>query len=250
MNTYFSNVRLRYLFLVISLFVIILLFGRSFGVLFITANIILILSLKMLAHKRKKSRKLKRLFQIVLTSYCIFIISFVLVEIIIIYHGHTSKEMTTSDIDVVVILGAGLNGEIPSKTLEDRLNTGLRVLQRDESLPVIVSGGQGPGETITEAEAMGRFLVEHGIEANRIKYERQSTSTNENIQFSKDLMTELEMENPTVLIVTSDYHMLRAKIICKQVDLTCKGASGNSPFFIKMNYVIREYFGLIKTWIF
>lgn len=109
----------------------------------------------------------------------------------------------SSDIKYAVILGAGLNGDQISERLKIRLDTALLYL-KENHIPIIVSGGQGEDELISEAEAMKRYLIDNGIESDRILLEDKSTSTYENLLFSKNTM---KLENPKIALVTSDYHM-------------------------------------------
>ena len=119
----------------------------------------------------------------------------------------------------------------------------------NKDIPVVVSGGQGSAESISEAAAMGMYLKSAGIEDNRIFYESKSTTTYENLKYSKQLIGKLGLKEPTVLIVTNDYHIVRAKMIAKEVGLRNYGLGADSPFFVKINYFIREYFGIVKTWL-
>ncbi|XXM73055.1 YdcF family protein [Lysinibacillus sphaericus] len=152
----------------------------------------------------------------------------------------------SSEADVMIILGAGLKGEIPSKTLVSRLEAGKAVLHSHKGLPVVVSGGQGEGEAIPEAEAMGRYLMEHGISEDRIVYEKTSTTTYENLRNSMDVLRQQGMEDPNVIIVTSDYHVVRAEMLARDLGIEADGLSGNSPFVVRVNYFIREYFAIGK----
>lgn len=92
-------------------------------------------------------------------------------------------------------------------------------------------------------------LEEIGIKEDRIYYENQSTSTYENLKFSKRIMEELRIQHPTVLIVTSDYHTVRATMIANELGIKSECLSSDSPFFIKVNYFIREYFALVKHYV-
>lgn len=100
-----------------------------------------------------------------------------------------------------------------------------------------MSGGQGEGESISEAQAMGRYLID----------ERQSTMTQENLRYSKALIDEAKtVEHPRVLIVTSDYHMFRATWIAQSVPIRSVGLPSPSPLFVRINYMVREYFAVVQ----
>ena len=95
------------------------------------------------------------------------------------------KPLANGTNEYAIILGAKVNGEVPSLSLRYRLDAALRYADEYPHVKFILSGGQGPGEHITEAEAMKRFLLDHGIKEERLLLEQQSTSTYENILFSK-----------------------------------------------------------------
>jgi uncharacterized SAM-binding protein YcdF (DUF218 family) len=106
------------------------------------------------------------------------------------------------------------------------------------------AGGRGPGEDITEAEAMKQYLTANGISENRILKEEQSTNTNENIIFSKEL---IQKENAAVAVVTNGFHVFRATGIAKKQGLlNIQGLSAPSDARLLINYYVREVLGVIK----
>ncbi len=92
--------------------------------------------------------------------------------------------------DCVIVLGCQVKGETPTPMLCDRLNAALELLESNPNAVCVVSGGQGPQEHISEAEAMRRYLNERGIADKRIITEPLSTSTEENLRFSAELLSE------------------------------------------------------------
>lgn len=218
----------------------------SFGVLFVIGNVIAIAVIVWMVKNVQPTRIFVIARRLIVFGYSVFILSFFIVEGFIIKEAYNKENFHTEDLDFVLILGAGLRGEEPSKTLQGRLDAGLEFLLENRDIPVIVSGGQGQGEAISEAEAMGAFLIENGVEKKRIYLESLSTDTYENIKFSNEIMEQFGLKNPTVLIITSDYHLLRAKLLAEERGLTSYGIGGDSPFFVKVNYYIREYFGMVK----
>ncbi|MCA1029648.1 YdcF family protein [Bacillus timonensis] len=246
-----ENKKWKVIFVLVMMLSLLFIFGRSFGVLFLLANVIAIYFLVFIRQQSKKSTNtILNISRVVMTiGYVSFVLSFLIFEGWILFEGQSSKNVNDEEIDAVIILGAGLRGDQISKTLEGRLEAGLEYLMKNKSVPVIVSGGQGPGELLTEAEAMGNYLLDNGVAKERIYYESLSTSTYENIKFSKEILEQLQADHSTILIVTSDYHLLRAKMIGESFGLTCYGLAGDSPLFVKINYYIREYFGIVKTYI-
>lgn len=90
--------------------------------------------------------------------------------------------------DVIIVLGCKLNGDRPSLFLQYRLNAALQVYEQGLAKYIIVSGGQGPDEWVPEAVAMMDYLVDRGVPEHRVFTESKSTSTYENLKFSKAIM--------------------------------------------------------------
>ena len=154
------------------------------------------------------------------------------------------------DADCLVILGAGLYGEVPSKALVSRLDKALEYLEDNGGdLPVVVSGGQGEGESIAEAEAMYRYLLQSGIGEDRIWREGESTSTLENLAFSMELLEGrgLDTGSMTVAIVTNEFHMYRAKHIAGTLGFSAVGVPAETPYAgLRVLYHCREAVALLK----
>ena len=154
------------------------------------------------------------------------------------------------DVTCVIILGAGVNGTEPSLMLWSRLDAALRYVADKPELPIICSGGQGPGEDITEAECMARWLTAHGVDEERIWKEERSTSTAENFDLSTEVMLQHGID-PTgnFAFVTNDYHIARAKRIAGVP--WAYGVAATLPENIyysalQLNYYIREAFAMAK----
>ena len=146
--------------------------------------------------------------------------------------------------DYVVVLGAQWKSNGPSYVLQKRLDAAVLYLGENPDTKVIVSGGKGDNEHISEAEGMYGYLVAAGIAEDRILMEDQSTNTCENLVFSSKL---LDKENNRVVLVTNNFHMFRAvKIAEKQGYAHVEGlAAGSYPAMIPNN-LLREFFGVIK----
>ncbi|MEH7388255.1 YdcF family protein [Bacillus sp. JJ1521] len=148
--------------------------------------------------------------------------------------------------DYLIILGAKVNSEIPSLALQYRIDAALAYAKDNPNTILIASGGQGPGEDITEAEAIKRKLVDKGIPESRIFLEDQSTSTNENIQFSKQFIPE---DAELGLIVTNDYHLYRSIQIGKDAGLKVEGLPAKTPQVTLVKAYSREYLSVTKYYI-
>lgn len=166
---------------------------------------------------------------------------FILIEGAIVYHANQEAEQGKN---YLIVLGAQVRGTRITKTLKKRLDTAFAYLQENPTTIAIVSGGQGPGESISEGEAMKQYLMERGIEEDRIIKEENSTNTNENIRFSKQL---IENSNADIAIVTNGFHVFRAIRIAKKQGIhKVQGLSAPSDARLLINYYVREVFGVMK----
>ena len=146
--------------------------------------------------------------------------------------------------DYAVILGAKVNGEIPSLSLQYRLDAALDYATQYPHVYLILSGGQGLGEHISESEAMKRFLVKNGIQEERLLVEDLSTSTYENLLYSTEKLPDSEDE---ITIITSDYHLARAKNIAQSLGFQTDVVAAKTPKVVELKLRTRERLALIKT---
>ncbi len=169
------------------------------------------------------------------------ITAFVLIEGFIIYKGNQQPEPGA---DYVIVLGAQVRGTALSRALKNRLDTAYEYLKDNESTMIIVSGGQGSGEEISEAEAMEQYFISKGIKPERIIKEDQSTSTYENLLFSKELMKE---GNYTTVIVTNRFHIFRAAGIAEKLGIKdVKGLGAPNDDILTLSYYVREFLAVVK----
>ncbi|WP_214810783.1 YdcF family protein [Exiguobacterium sp. s127] len=142
----------------------------------------------------------------------------------------------------VIVLGAGVRGETPSLILENRIQAAAAYGKKYPRTTFILSGGQGQGEEISEAEAMRRGMIDEGISEKRLVLEDKSTSTTENLRFSKSLLPKGENQ---VSIVTSDFHLYRARTEAKKVGLNSDAIPAKTPLSGVLRYGMRERVAII-----
>lgn len=149
--------------------------------------------------------------------------------------------------DYVIVLGAQWKANGPSYVLQKRLDKAIEYLNDNPETLVIVSGGQGGNEHITEAQGMQGYLVAAGIAPERIFMEDKSTNTCENLVFSSEFLDEA---NDRVVLVTNNFHVFRATAIArKQGYARVAGlAAGSYPGMVPNN-LLREFFGVIKDFL-
>lgn len=173
---------------------------------------------------------------------------FCVVEFFIIRDAHTEKDRSA---DYVIVLGAGVNGTVPSLSLRDRLEGTLDYLTAHPNCIAVVSGGQGPGEEITEAQCMYDWLVARGISPDRIIMEDKATSTLENLRFSMDIITAQGNEDAVIGVLSSEYHLHRAKKLAAYVGIDAVGVAARTSYpTVAINYFIREAFAMTELYVF
>lgn len=156
-------------------------------------------------------------------------------------------------VSAVIVLGAGVNGETPSLTLRTRIDAAAAYLEEHPDVPVVLSGGQGPGEAITEAKCMRRALVRRGVDESRLYPEERSTSTQENLRYSRAILEELGVDPAQrVAIVTSDFHLCRARLMWGGDTAAVPAHLPSALYFqcLTVNYFIREAFGLAAYFVY
>ena len=154
------------------------------------------------------------------------------------------------DEEAVIVLGCGLHGTVPSGNLVDRLNKAVEYHGKNPDAVIIVSGGQGPQEECTEAEAMYKYLVENGVPDNIIIEESKATSTNENYRFSKEILDDIFGEGYEVVYITNSFHSYRAGELARLNGLNAKAYNARTKFSSLIPNYCREVFAVIQLWVF
>ncbi len=144
----------------------------------------------------------------------------------------------------IVVLGAQVKKDVPSRALRMRLEKALEYANANEQTILILSGGKGSGEEISEAECMMEYLLEHGISGERLILEDQSTNTMENLKFSNALT---DCADAATGILTSNFHVYRAvRLAEKQGYGNCEGIAAKTDIYMLPHYMVREVFALVK----
>ncbi|GAA0076626.1 YdcF family protein [Clostridium sp. CTA-5] len=197
----------------------------------------------------KVYKKIVKVFKVML---CIGLIGFIGIEAIIITYPKYKKENS----DYILVLGAGLtNGKTPNLILQGRLDAALKCINEYGNTGyIVVSGGKGDDEHISEAMAMSTYLIEKGIPKDKIIIEDQSRNTNENFKYSKEKIEEhsgKSLDQVSVKIVTTDFHAFRSGILAKKNGYeNFENYSSNTVWqFIPVMYT-REAFGVVKSILF
>ena len=219
-------------------------FGTYFFLVWGLMGVLSLLLAVLLANRELTARLPVWLKAFAVVLFCLGLLLFGAVEGMILTQYHAYP---TPGADYVIILGAQWKPEGPSEVLRRRLNSAAQYLNQNPDTMVIVSGGQGSNELISEAAGMRQYLVEIGISDERILVEDQSTNTMENLVFSSRL---LDKENDKVVIVTNNFHMFRAlQIANKQGYVNAEGLAASSVTGFLPNNLLREFFGVLKDFV-
>lgn len=151
--------------------------------------------------------------------------------------------------DAIIVLGCGVKGERVTLTLANRLNKAIEYLNANPNTIVVVSGGQGKGEDISEALAMKRYLVGKNIDENKIYMEDKSTSTVENFKFSNEIINDLFPNGAKIVFVTTSFHVFRAELVAKKAGIQADGIGSESVWYITLNNYLRECAAITQYWI-
>ena len=165
--------------------------------------------------------------------------AFVILELPILRNARTDADPKA---DYIVVLGAQVRGTTPSWSMHDRLTAALDYLNAWPESKAVVSGGQGPDEGCSEAEAMQTWLLARGVAPERILLEDQSETTRENLTYSFNVIRSWGGDPAEgVGIVTSEYHLYRAKLMAEALGAKPIGVAARTELGImRVNYFIRE----------
>lgn len=146
----------------------------------------------------------------------------------------------------VVVLGCEVRGERPSLMLAGRMDAAIAYLKDHPDVYCVASGGKGEGELISEAECMVRYMTARGIAPERILVEDRSSSTRENLRFSRQVLEEAGLADGSgIAVVTNEFHACRAHLIAKELGLSCGTVASKTPWWLFPTFYVRELYGLL-----
>lgn len=152
------------------------------------------------------------------------------------------NDRPNSENTTLIVLGCQVKNGKPSHMLKSRLDAAYEYLSEHDSVNVVVSGGQGDDELISEAQCMKEYLLSRGMDAGRIYMEDRSTNTEENLRFSMDLIKQCGL-NQNITIVTDGFHQLRADLIAKSLGIDASNISASTRWYLLPTYWVREWYG-------
>lgn len=153
--------------------------------------------------------------------------------------------------DAVIVLGAALHGETPSLTLKRRLDCAMKYHNQNPDALIIVSGGKGDMEEITEAAAMEKYLLQKNVPQDKIIKEENAASTYENFKYSKDILDRQFDGAYTAAFITNEYHILRAGMCAEFAELkNTAHYHSNTTLSYLLSGTLRECLAVIKCIVF
>ena len=149
-----------------------------------------------------------------------------------------------SDVDCIIILGAGIWGDKPSPMLEDRLLEGIKLYQNNVSDKIIMSGDHGRKE-YDEVNIMKNYAIEKGIPSENIFMDHAGFSTYESIYRARDIF-----KAKKIVIVTQKYHLYRAIYIANQLGIEAYGVGADPRQYVGATYrELREILARDKDFV-
>ena len=151
--------------------------------------------------------------------------------------------------DAIIVLGNSINDSKPSKTLIYRLDAALEYAQKNENAIIVVAGGLGKREQLTEARVMADYLIQRGISENRILLEDKSTDTYENFKFSKIILDEYFDDEYKITFTTNEFHIYRSLKNAQRNGFECTYIGTKLGLDTIVSNYIREFAAVMRLWL-
>lgn len=193
----------------------------------------------------KKLNTKTKIYKVAKIAFFVMLICGVILVSFIAIYGQNDNASYKED--AVIVLGAGINGDRITYPLKLRLDKAIEYYNKNPEVQIVVTGGQGFQETVTEAYAMEKYLVQNGVEASKIIKEEKATSTNENMRFSKKLLK----EDSSIVVITNNFHIYRAVSIAKTEGFNnVTHIHAGLQWYNLVPCYIRECLAVLKMWVF
>lgn len=164
--------------------------------------------------------------------------------------GHSDWERAGQS-EYGIVLGAAVHESgRPSRIMGSRLDAAQLFLEENPDARLILSGGQGDDEPMSEAQCMYDTLTAQGIDPHRLIMEDESHTTRENLINSMAIIREQGGTEKTITLITSEFHQRRAAFIADSLGIdTCPVSGITDQWFYRVNYTLREVFAFVKAYI-
>ena len=179
----------------------------------------------------------------VISIICALVLAFIIAFFATLGSVVAASHQTATNQSTVIVLGCQIRGSVPSMSLNQRCKAAVKYMNENPEAVAIASGGQGSDEDLSEGQCIFNIMTENGIDPDRIFIEDKSTSTDENIAFSKKIIDEKGLSSE-VAVATNEYHEKRAIMICKKNGLTAYSIPAPSSKWGKPTFFTREVFAV------
>ena len=165
----------------------------------------------------------------VLVFGVVFLVLFIMALVDILKYYNKKPQ---ANLDYIIVLGALVTEDGPAMSTIYRLDETIKYLNANPNTKCILTGGKGDNEPDYESVVMAQYLIDHNIDKSRLIIEKESTSTHENLENSKQF---LDIENDTVGIVTNNFHVRRAMFLAEK--LGYKHVDGLASYSLHINAI-------------
>lgn len=187
--------------------------------------------------KRNKSR-------ILLVSGVVILLSIVVALAIAISIWNYGKVDEKASADVAIVLGAAISDGEVSPVYRERINHAITLYEEGTVDYIILTGGFGDGSFKSDSQVAKEYALSQGIPEESILIEEKSTITEENLEFSKEIMDENNLK--TAIIVSDPLHMKRAMLMAKDYNITALSSPTPTSMYkslkTKIPFLLREEF--------
>ena len=158
-----------------------------------------------------------------------------------------ANHIPSYDKDFIIILGSKINKDgTLTPLLKGRVDKAIEFGNKQyettkKKIIYIPSGGKGSDESIAEAEAIKNYLIEKRINKKQIIIEDKSTSTIENMKYSKDKIDAINAYAKISFSTTNYYHVFRSGVIANEQGIECEGIGSKTKWYFYTNALIREF---------
>ncbi len=199
-------------------------------------------------HKIQQKTKAGYLKWIKLGVIAIICLEIMLIGFIAIYG---QSDNVNYDEDAVIVLGAGIRGDRVTVPLAYRLSEAIEYHKQNPDAVIVVTGGKGYQETVTEAEAMEKYLLERGVNPDKIIKEEKATSTNENMRFAKEILDKRLKKDYSVVVITNNFHVYRGVQIARLEGFeNVYHKHAGLKWYNMVPCYLRESLAVLKMWVF
>ena len=152
--------------------------------------------------------------------------------------------------DAVIVLGTSVHGKKVSNTLKHRLDKTVDYHKKNPEALIVVTGGKGVQEDVTEAYAMEKYLIEKGVNPDKIIKEEKAASTSENMKFSKEILDNRLDGNYSVAVITNAFHIYRGAEFAQRAEIeNITTLHADLEWYSVLPCYLRECFAVVKMWI-